>query len=61
LEILKKEVEPIIQEIKQGIEIEEYSTDMISYLIHDLTDLTKIKQGKFKKDLRKVDIKELVN
>ena len=49
-----------MEELKLGIEIQEYSTDMIDYLICDLMDLSKIKQGKFKKNLEKFDLKKMV-
>ena len=43
LEILRKEVQPLIVELKKGIDINEFSTGMIEFLISDLSDLTYIR------------------
>jgi signal transduction histidine kinase len=47
--------------LKESFKVQESSTNLLKHLIQDLLDYAQIRAGKFRKVLKKFDIKEAVD
>lgn len=57
---LKQQLENSIFKIIKSVKVERSSTDLMSFLIQDLLDYAQIKAGKFRKNIKRFNVRESV-
>jgi len=55
------ECDRILVELKDGLDTQESSANLMSFMIQDLLDYSQIKAGKFRKNIKEFNIRDTVN
>ena len=58
---MKLKMTDIINELKQGNDIQHSSGKLISFMLQDLLDYSQINQNKFRENIEEFDIRKCVN
>ena len=53
-------IDEIVEELEQGLEIQESSQELMSSMIKDLLDYAQIRAGKFRKNITTFDIRKSI-
>jgi len=56
----KRKLEPIIQKLVDGLNVQESSSNLMIFIIQDLLDYAQLKAGKFRKNLSQFDVRDAV-
>ena len=54
------ECDRILLELNDGLDIQDSSANLMSYMIQDLLDFSQIKNGKFRKNIKAFNIRDAV-
>ena len=49
-----------LQKMEESIETQESSANLMVFMVHDFLDLAQIKKGKFRKNIARLNIRDLV-
>jgi signal transduction histidine kinase len=60
-EVTKQVMTGILNKLTKGCKVQESSANLMEFLVHDLLDFAQIRAGKFRKNIKKFNIKEAID
>ena len=60
-EVTKQVMTGILNKLTKGCKVQESSANLMEFLVQDLLDFAQIRAGKFRKNIKKFNIKEAID